>query len=134
MADGTIMPPKGFAITERLAIAETSRPPPDMGFLARTRLAAPELPLSIFGPWWWGWITKAAGGANAPPDYVALPLLTATSALIGNSRWARAWPGWAEPPSLWGASVGNPSSGKSPGAGPVMRDVLPQVEAYTNPD
>ncbi len=104
--------------------------PPAMGFLSRTRLPAPPLPLDAFGPWWATWIARTAAGANAPPDYVAAPLLAAASALIGNARWARAWHGWMEPPSLWLASVGNPSSGKSPGAAPVMREVLGMVEAH----
>ena len=108
--------------------------PPEMGFLNRTRLPAPTLPLEAFGPWWADWIEQTAAGANAPPDYVAAPLLAATSALIGNARWARGWNGWFEPPSLWLASVGNPSSGKSPGAAPVMREVLKLVEAHMTRD
>ena len=124
MADGTIPPVKGLTVTE------FSSPAPDIGFLSRTRIAPPALPLELFGPWWGPWIAKAAAGANAPPDYTALPLLTAVSALIGNARWAHAWHDWKEPPALWGASVGNPSSGKSPGATPVMRDVLPMVELH----
>ena len=102
---------------------------PELAILTRTKLAAPALPLDAFGPWWGPWIARAAAGANAPPDYVAMPLLAAASALIGNARWARAWHGWFEPPALWCASVGNPSSGKSPGAAPVMREVLGMVEA-----
>lgn len=105
-------------------------PVPERGFLARTRLPAPTLPLDRFGLWWAAWIARTAAGANAPPDYVAAPLLAAGSALIGNTRWARGWHGWAEPPALWCASVGNPSSGKSPGAAPVMREVLGMVEAH----
>ena len=108
--------------------------PPETGFLSRTRLAAPVLPLDAFGPFWAGWIGQAAAGANAPPDFTALPLLAAASALIGNARWARAWHGWFEPPVLWCASVGNPSSGKSPGAVPVMRDVLGAVEQHIGRD
>ncbi len=112
--------------------ARASTPPatPEMGFLSRTRLPAPRLPLDAFGPWWARWLEQAAAGANAPPDYVALPLLAAASALIGNARWARGWHGWFEPPALWCASVGNPSSGKSPGAAPIMREVLGMVEAH----
>ena len=105
-------------------------PLPEMGFLSRTRLPAPPLPLDAFGPWWSAWIARTAAGANAPPDYVAAPLLAAASALIGNARWARGWQGWFEPPALWCASVGNPSSGKSPGAAPIMREVLGMVEAH----
>ena len=102
---------------------------PERGFLARTRLSAPTLPLAAFGPWWASWISLAAEGANASPDYVAAPLLAAASALIGNARWVHGWHGWSEPPALWCASVGNPSSGKSPGAVPVMREALGIVEA-----
>ena len=104
--------------------------PPEMGFLSRTRLPAPPIPLDSFGPWWAPWIACTAAGANAPPDYTAAPLLAAASALIGNARWARGWQGWFEPPSLWCASVGNPSSGKSPGAAPVMREVMKLVESH----
>lgn len=103
---------------------------PEMGFLSRNRLPAPPLPVYVFGPWWARWIELTAAGANAPPDYVAAALLAVVSAVIGNARWARGWAGWSEPPALWCASVGNPSSGKSPGAAPVMRDVLGLVEMH----
>ncbi len=128
MADGTI--PPGLSYSTRNAKDTPPPGPPEMGFLSRTRLPAPALPLAAFGRWWAGWLEQAAAGANAPPDYVALPLLAAASALIGNARWARGWQGWLEPPALWCASVGNPSSGKSPGAAPVMREVLCMVEAH----
>lgn len=103
--------------------------PPELGILNRTRLPAPPLPLDVFGPWWATWIGHAADGANAPPDYVVMSLLACASALIGNARWPRAWRGWVEPPVLWCASVGDPSSSKSAGAAPITRDVLRQVEA-----
>ena len=124
---GPRLPPKA-SITMR--DGTQAFPAPQMGFLARNRLPAPALPLAAFGPWWAAWIARTAAGANAPPDYVAAPLLAAASALIGNARWARAWHGWFEPPALWCASVGSPSSGKSPGAAPVMREVLALVEAH----
>ncbi len=127
MADGYVPPGLGFTTKDAKPL-----PPvlPEMGFLSRTRLPAPPLPLDMFGPWWARWIRRTAVGANAPPDYVAAPLLAAASALIGNARWARGWSGWNEPPALWCASVGKPSSGKSPGAAPVMREVLGMVEAH----
>ena len=49
-------------------------------------------------------------------------------ALIGNARWAEATPGWAEPPHLWLAVVGDSGTGKSPGADCLMREVLPEIE------
>lgn len=48
--------------------------------------------------------------------------------LIGHSRWAEATPGWAEPPHLWTAAVGDSGNGKSPGADCLFRDVLPDIE------
>ncbi len=103
---------------------------PVMSILARSACSAPVLPLEVFGPFWADWIVRAAQGANAPPDYIALPLLAGASSLLGNARWITAWTGWSEPPILWCASVGNPSSGKSSGASPVTRDILGIVEKY----
>jgi hypothetical protein len=107
---------------------------PNMAVLSRSVAAAPALPLDVLGPFWSAWIGRTAEGANAPVDYVALPVLALASALIGNAHWVVAWRGWAEPPALWLASVGIPSSGKSSGAAPVTRDVLRRVEAHIGRD
>jgi len=113
--------------------AVTGAPPdawgePDMSVLRLARRAPPAIPLDMFGPEWAHWITDAAEAAAAPVDYVALPLLACASALIGNARWARATPGWQEPPHLWLGVVGDSGSSKSPGADCLMRDVLPEIE------
>ncbi len=125
------MPPDGWTMHETSAAtgAIFSRSP-EMGILRRTRAPAPKLPLEVFGDFWSLWLSNAARGANAPGDYVALPLLTAASALIGNARWPLAWRGWREPPILWGCCVGDPSSGKSPGASAVLGAVLARVAAH----
>src|SRR5689334_24617907 len=107
---------------------EADWPEPDMSILRPERPLAPRLPLSAFGPVWGEWITAAAEAAACPPDYVAAPLLAAASALIGHARWAQATPGWTEPPHLWLGVVGEPGTGKSPGADCLMRDVLPEIE------
>jgi hypothetical protein len=62
---------------------------PDLGVLRLHRRAPPALPLDVFGRWWSGWVADAARGAACPPDYVAAPLLSSASALIGNARWAQ---------------------------------------------
>ena len=103
-------------------------PAPDMAVLRLNRRPPPTLPLEVFGPKWAPWIQSAAAAAAAPVDYVAAPLLSSASVLIGNARWAQATKGWAEPPHLWCASVGDSGNGKSPGADPLMRDVLPELE------
>ncbi len=57
-----------------------------------------------------------------------MPLLASSSALIGNARWARATAGWAEPPHLWTAVVGDSGDSKSPGGDTLLRDVIPEIE------
>lgn len=100
---------------------------PDLEVLRQHRWPPPPLPLETFGLWG-EWIAGAAEAAAAPADYVALPLLAAASALIGNARWARAAPGWAEPPHLWSGIVGNSGDSKSPGGDTLLRDVIPEIE------
>lgn len=102
-------------------------PAPDMSIL-QTRRPPPDLCLDGFGPAWAHWLLKAANAAAAPVDYVAMPLLAAASALIGNARWAQAVPGWSEPPNLWTAVVGDSGSSKTPGAACILREVLPEIE------
>ena len=106
----------------------TPWPAPEMSVLHGGRREPPALPLALFGERWAAWLAEAAAAAAAPVDYVAGPLLAAASALIGHARWARATPGWCEPPHLWLASVGDSGSAKSPGADVLMRDVLPEIE------
>lgn len=91
----------------------------DLSILREGGSPPPAFPLASLGPWE-NWIKAAAEAANAPPDYVAGALLAAASAAIGNARWAEAWPGWAEPPILWVAALGKPSSSKSPAADMVF--------------
>jgi len=124
-----------WARADALTVAQQAEPgKPSLTLLHRTMQPPPPLPLATFGPFWGDWIQKAAKGANAPADYTALALLAVVSALVGNSRWAKAWDGWQEPPVLWCCGVGDPSSGKTPGASPVIRDVLSDVEAWIGRD
>lgn len=96
---------------------------PDPLFLKRGRRPAPPLPGDeIFGTWD-PWICDAAEMTGVPRDYVAIPLTVAMAALIGNARVVSPWRGWQEPAIIWGGVVGDPSSGKSPGADPVLAAV-----------
>jgi len=126
-------PPDGAAEIRRivaLAPEMTARDAwgePDMGVLRLHRRSPPRLPIEVFGRCG-DWIARAAEAAACPVDYVAAPLLASASALIGHARWAQAAPGWAEPPHLWIAAVGDSGNGKSPGADCLMRDVVPEIE------
>jgi hypothetical protein len=113
----------GIAMAEEIGWAE-----PDMAVLRLHRRRPPPLPLAVFGPEWRQWIEEAAEAAACPPDYVAAPLLAASSALIGNARWPSVPPGWSEPTHLWLGVVGDSGNGKSPGADCLLREVLPVIE------
>lgn len=101
---------------------------PDTRILNLHRRAPPAFPLHLFGQRWGGWIKAAAEAASAPADYVGGPLLAGASAVIGNARWAQAYPGWDEPPHLWVCSVGDSGGSKSPGADPVLKRIIPAIE------
>jgi hypothetical protein len=85
MADGA-----GFTMSDAPAAAPWGEP--DMTVMRLNRRPPPPLPLVVFGPAWERWIADAAEAAACPPDYVAMPVLTSASALIGNARWAQATP------------------------------------------
>ena len=101
---------------------------PDMGVMLLRRRPPPPLPLEVFGETWGQWLLDAAAAAACPVDYVAAPLLSSVSTLIGNARWAQASPGWEEPPHLWVVGVGDSGTGKSPGGDCLLRGVLPEIE------
>jgi hypothetical protein len=112
VAQGGVISPAPIA-----TVVEEDWPEPDLSVLEEHRLPAPQLPLEVFGDYWGSWLSAQAEAKSCALDYVAAGLLAGAGVLIGNARWGSPWPGWAEPPVLWAAGVGNPSSGKSPGPG-----------------
>ncbi|HEY5107328.1 MAG TPA: DUF3987 domain-containing protein [Caulobacteraceae bacterium] len=99
---------------------------PDLGLLTDVLAAAPPFPRDLLGPAL-TWCEGVAESANAPFDYAAAALLTIAGALIGNARVA-AMDRWAEPPVVWTALIGPPSSGKSPALDPI-RTALAEFES-----
>lgn len=95
--------------------------PADLSFLGSGRRDAPAFPLEVLSPFWAEWATRSAAAASAPVDYVATALLASVGAVIANVRWPVAGAAWNEPPILWMAEVGPPSSGKSPSVDAVLR-------------
>ncbi len=112
---------------DSLKLKEPEWGEPDMSVL-NPRPKPPEFPTQLFGPFWAKWISSQAESKSAPADYVGATLLVSASTAIGNARRVSPWEGWTEPPHLWAALVGNPSSGKSPAMDPVM-DMIRKVEA-----
>ena len=108
-------------------------PEADLSILSHQNLAPPDLPFAAFGSYWADWIRVQAEAKSCAPDYVAGGLLGGAGVLIGNARWGSPWAGWEEPPIVWISSVGNPSSGKSPGLD-AIRDLIGSIEADSNAD
>ncbi len=78
-------------------------------------------------------VSEAAAAIGCDPSYVALPLLAAVAAAIGNTRRIRLKASWTEPSVIWSATVGESGSLKSPpfdaALGPLRRW---QSRAFTN--
>jgi len=102
-------------------------PEPDLSILDGGRKKAPPFLDSYLPEFCARFVREAAEAANAPPDFVAMPLLATAAALIGNSRCVSPWPGWVGTSVLWVATVGLPGSGKTPAGKPVF-DVLAGIE------
>jgi hypothetical protein len=115
-------------------VEEVEWPQPDPGVLNVYRREPPAFPLAVLGEAWGMWVGDAAEASACPVDYVALPLLSSASALIGHARWAEAAPGWAEPPVLWTGTVGDSGVGKTHAAACVLNQVLPPLERRMRAD
>jgi hypothetical protein len=59
-------------------------------------------------------VEEGAAAIVAPPDFIAVPLLVAAGAAIGNALEIELKPGWREGSNLYAAIVGDPGSKKSP--------------------
>jgi hypothetical protein len=70
-----------------------------------------------------GFVDAGARAIGCDSSYLALPLLTAIAAAIGNTRRLQLKRGWSVPPILWGAVVGESGTAKTPAFRLVMRPV-----------
>lgn len=100
---------------------------PDASLIDGDNADRPAFPGHLLGPYWDAWSQQVADSKCAPRDYVGASLITLAAALIGNARTVSAL-SWREPPILWTALVGNPSSGKSPAMDPFA-DMIADFEA-----
>ena len=70
-----------------------------------------------------GFVVAASKALGCDSSYVALPLLVALGAAIGNTRRLRVKRAWEVPPILWGAIVGESGTTKSPAFRLVLRPI-----------
>jgi hypothetical protein len=70
-----------------------------------------------------GFVAAGARAIGCDPSFLALPLLTALAAAIGNTRRLELKRGWLVPPILWGAVVGESGTAKTAAFRLVIRPV-----------
>jgi hypothetical protein len=68
-----------------------------------------------------GFVLAAAKAIGCDPSYLAMPMLTAIAAAIGNTRQIRLKHGWTASAILWTAIVGESGTAKTPAFRLVMR-------------
>lgn len=68
-------------------------------------------------------IRDGAAAIGCDPAFVALPLLTAVGAAIGNTRRIRLKSDWTEPPIIWSIIVGDSGAQKTPAFDLAMKPV-----------
>jgi hypothetical protein len=107
-------------------------PEPDMRLVEDDRAPAPILEDDALPAGWTGWITDEAVARGCPCDYVAAGLIAAASAAIGNARHVAATETWIEPPHLWVALIGPPSSSKTPALRPFV-ETMRAIEREAEP-
>ena len=122
-----------FAVNQHAKLAGVARaepfdpcaawPEPDARLLNGGPRKAPAFPLDCLGSLG-SWVADLAAAKRAPVDFVAAPLLAFAAGVVGAARAVRIQDAWLEPLIIWVASVGNPSSGKSPALGTLKRALL----------
>ena len=108
-------------------------PEPDWRLVEDDRAPSPTLEKDALPAGWGEWIAKEAAARDCPRDYLAAALIGAASAWIGNSRHVAANESWIEPPHLWLALIGAPSTGKTPALKPII-DACQAIEREAEPE
>src|SRR5437899_7032775 len=131
-------PPEGAAELRRIVAlapemaARDTWPEPDMRLVEDDRAPAPALDDDALPAGWGEWITAEAAARGCPRDYAAAGVIVGSSAWTGNARHVAATATWSEPPHLWLAAIGAPSTGKTPGLRPFI-DASRAIEREAEP-
>jgi hypothetical protein len=104
----------------------------DRSLASDDRAPSPPFNWDAVPPVWRTWLNETAETSGAPVDYVFSALLAIGSAALGNARRVMPRGGWIEPPHLWFALVGNPSSGKTPALAPFI-EAAKEIERTEEP-
>jgi hypothetical protein len=99
--------------------AEPERPEPPTSEQCRYR----PFPVAVLPEPIRGFVACGARSIGCDPSYLALPLLVALGAAIGNTRRLLLKQGWSAPPIIWAAIVGESGTSKTPAFKLVMRPV-----------
>jgi len=91
---------------------------------ATPKTIAREFPSDFFPPAVEAFRQSAARSIGIADEYLAGPMLAATSVAIGTAMGATVKPGWDEPASLFVATVGFSSSGKTPAGKHALKPLV----------
>jgi len=105
---------------------------PDDSLLEDRRGTLPGFPSGVFPPRLTEWLMRASRGAGVMVDAVAVPMIGATSSLIGKARRVQASSSWIEPCTLWTCGVGASGDRKTPGLKVITR-ALDAIEKENAP-
>jgi putative DNA primase/helicase len=98
-----------------------------------TAQTVPTFPVRMLPHPFCTFVDDIADRLQAPPDFIAIPLLVAAATMLGR-EWRIApkrHDDWTERPCLWGVVIGNPGSMKSPASTEATRHVRKmQAEAW----
>jgi len=81
------------------------------------------------------WVADVADRMQCPPEFVAIPVLTALGSVIGRKVGIRPQQhtDWTEVPNIWGCCIGRPGMLKSPAMEDALRP-LKKLEAEAHKD
>jgi hypothetical protein len=115
------LPVPGYVdLDDAPASPDSQWPKPDMRLVEDDRMPAPMLSEDALPAGWEKWIADEAASRGCPRDYSAVGLIVSASAWIGNARHVAVNETWSEPPHLWMALIGAPSTGKTPALRPIV--------------
>ncbi len=105
---------------------------PDESLIEDRRGELPAFPIDALPTAVAAWLQRASRGAGTLLDHVAVPMIGATSSLIGKARMIRASTSWSEPTTLWTCVVAQSGDRKTPGLRTVTR-ALDEIERENAP-